>query len=120
VNWQLVEKTLNYVKNQLLDLAMPTERHIVIAKYNLEEVCKSSNPKMIDHVWDNRLVGNRHIVVDWELACLSWNEPMDYSGGKSNEQRQFAEKIRQEIVEHQMYYGWISKSKGLDFSPDKS
>ncbi len=79
---------------------MPTERHVVIAKFNLEEVCKSNNPKMIDQVWDNRFVGNRHIVVDWELFYLSWNKLMDYSGGKSNEQRQFAGKIRQEILEH--------------------
>lgn len=73
---------------------MPTERHIVIAKYNLEEVCKADNTKMIDRVWDNRFVGNRHIVVEWESACRSWNEPMDYSGGKNNEQKQFAEKIK--------------------------
>ncbi len=66
---------------------MPTERHVVIAKFNLEEVCKSNNPKMIDQVWDNRFVENRHIVVDWELSYLSWNKLMDYSGGKSNEQR---------------------------------
>jgi hypothetical protein len=49
---------------------------------------------MIDKVWDNRFVGNRHIVVNWEPSYHIWNEPMDYSGGKSNEQKQFAEKIR--------------------------
>jgi hypothetical protein len=49
---------------------------------------------MINQVWDNRFVGNRHIVVDWELSYLTWNEPMDYSGGKNNEQKQFSEKIR--------------------------
>jgi len=54
------------VKNQLLDLTLPTERHLIIANYNLEEVAKQKNKSMIDLVWDNRFGGNRHIVVDWE------------------------------------------------------
>ena len=49
---------------------------------------------MIDLVWDNRFGGNRHIVVDWEPAFHKWHEPMDYSGGKNNESKQFVEKIR--------------------------
>ena len=78
VNWSVIEKTIDYVRNQLYDLMMPSERHIVIAKYNLEEVSKMRNQKMIDLVWDNRFSGNRHIVVNWEPAFHKWYEPMDY------------------------------------------
>lgn len=63
---------------------------------------------MINHVWDNRFVGNRHVIVDWEAAIKNWNEPMDYSGGKNNEKKQFVEKIRSELLEHQMGYMWLS------------
>jgi len=35
------------MKNRLLELAMITERHIIISKYNLEEVVKQDKKKMI-------------------------------------------------------------------------
>jgi len=43
---------------------MPTERHIVISKYDLEEMCKQDTNKMVSRVWDNKFIGNRHVVIE--------------------------------------------------------
>lgn len=59
----MIERTLNYIRYRLIELMMPTERHIVISKYNLEEVSKNNTSRMVKYVWDNNFVGNRHVVI---------------------------------------------------------
>lgn len=49
---------------------MPTERHIVISKYNLEEVGKWDTKEMVKKVWDNKFIGNRHVVISSELSSV--------------------------------------------------
>lgn len=78
----------------------------MIEKYNLEDSTKSNPAKMINHVWDNRFGGNRHVVIEWESSLNFWNQPMDYLNSKSNDQKNFKERIKQEILEHQIAYGW--------------
>ncbi len=56
---------------------MPTERHIVVAKYNLEEVCKQDNKAMIKRVWDNKYIGNRHVVIEPVASNTVWDKPID-------------------------------------------
>jgi hypothetical protein len=76
---------------------MPTERHIIVSKYNLEELSKKDPAKMISHIWDSKFQGNRHVVVDKEMSSQKWDESLDLSQGKKDEQRQFADRIRSEL-----------------------
>lgn len=76
---------------------MPTERHIVMSKYNLDEFSKRDTKEMIKRVWDNKFIGNRHVVVDSEQSLAKWYKPIELSQGKGNEQRQFADRIRKEL-----------------------
>lgn len=64
-----MQRSLDYIKSRLLELCLPTERHIVMSKYDLEEVCKMNTQKMIKNVWDNKFIGNRHVVVTSELSA---------------------------------------------------
>lgn len=79
VNWSLVKRSLNYIRNRLLELIMPTERHIVVSKYNLEEISKQDSGAMIKRVWDNKFIGNRHVVIDSEQSSKTWDRPIDLS-----------------------------------------
>ena len=40
VNWTLIDRLIEYMKNRLYEIALPTDRHLVVAKYDLEEVSK--------------------------------------------------------------------------------
>lgn len=85
MNWVLVDRALNYIKNRLIELVMPTERHVVVSLYNLEEVCKQDTKAMIRRVWDNKFIGNRHVVIESEQSSKNWDKPIDLSQGKNNE-----------------------------------
>jgi len=42
VNWGLIDKLIEYIKNRLYEIALPTDRHLVVAKYDLEELAKKN------------------------------------------------------------------------------
>jgi hypothetical protein len=42
VNWSLIDKLIEYIKNRLYEIALPTDRHLVVAKYDLEELAKNN------------------------------------------------------------------------------
>ena len=73
------------MRNRILELYLPTERHIIIAKYNLEEMSKKDKSKMMNYVWENKFVGNRHVMIKYESSSEIWNKPIDLSSGKVNE-----------------------------------
>jgi hypothetical protein len=93
VDWHLIDKTINYMRNRIIELYLPTERHLVIEKFNLEEVCKKDKPKMIKKVWENKFIGNRHVMINFEPSLEIWNKPIDLNQGKPNERSQFILKI---------------------------
>jgi viroplasmin and RNaseH domain-containing protein len=96
VNWPLVKKVLGYIKSRLMDLYMVTERHIVCAKYNLEELAKKDTTTMLGKVWDNKFIGNRHVVVDYEQAWKAWDKPLELTQGKQSDLKHYKQKINQE------------------------
>jgi len=77
VNWRLVERAIDYVRDRIAELRMPTERHVVVSKYNLEEYSKRDPQRMVTRVWDNKFQGNRHVVVDSNSSHSSWLKPLD-------------------------------------------
>ena len=58
---------------------MPTERHIIMSYYNLDEVAKQDTRSMITKVWDNKFIGNRHVVIESEQSSKTWDKPIDLS-----------------------------------------
>ncbi len=76
---------MDYVKGRISELLLPTERHVVVGKYNLEEVSKQDPYSMVKHIWDNNYNGNRHVVMDFEKSLRTWDRPMDLYQGKPNE-----------------------------------
>lgn len=34
---------------------------------------------MIKRVWDNKFIGNRHVVIDSEQSTKTWDRPIDLS-----------------------------------------
>lgn len=74
MNWDLVEGAIDYVRGRLNELRMPTERHIVMANYNLDPCVLRQNPAdMTRHIWDNKLSGNRHVIIEEKAAYLEWD-----------------------------------------------
>lgn len=45
VNWGLIDRLIEYMKNRLYEIALPTDRHLVVAKYDLEEVSKKNSTR---------------------------------------------------------------------------
>jgi hypothetical protein len=86
------------VKGRLCELLLPTERHVVASKFGLEELSKQDPRQMVRHVWDNKYNGNRHVVIDCEPSFKTWYRPMDLGQGKTNEAKQFAAKVRAEML----------------------
>ena len=69
---------------------MCTERHIVCSKYNLDDSSKITWHGMLGKVWDNKFIGNRHVVVDHEIAVYAWNKPLEQQqGNRQSEIRHF-------------------------------
>ena len=73
LNWPLVDKVIDYVSGRLGDLLLPTERHVVVSKYDLEEWSKRSPERMVTRVWDNKFQGNRHVVLDADYSHETWD-----------------------------------------------
>lgn len=94
IDWGFVERAISYVKMRLLELYLPTERHVVCAKYNLDETAKLDKNKMVKYVWENKFIGNRHVVISSEASHKSWYKPIDLGSGKPNEKQSFAQKLR--------------------------
>lgn len=97
VDWTFVDRAINYIKVRLLELYLPTERHIVCAKYNLDEYAKADKNKMVVHVWENKFIGNRHVIISSEESKKSWHKPIDLGSGKQNEKQSFVQKLRSDL-----------------------
>lgn len=85
------------MKGRLCELLLPTERHVVVSKFGLEELSKQDPRQMVRHIWDNNYNGNRHVVIDCEPSLKTWHRPMDLGQGKPNEAKQYASKMRAEM-----------------------
>jgi hypothetical protein len=42
VNWTLIDRLVDYIKGRLEELILPTDRHLIVEKYDLEEVAKKN------------------------------------------------------------------------------
>jgi hypothetical protein len=52
INWKLIDKLVVYIQNRLTEMILPTDRHIVVEKYDLEEYAKKDRNKMKLKLWD--------------------------------------------------------------------
>ena len=56
IDWQQIDKVVQFIRDRLYEIVLPTERAVVVAKYDLEEVVRrvDKRKKMAKKLWDQK------------------------------------------------------------------
>jgi len=98
INWKLIDRVVEYTRDRLDEVALPIERHIQVAKYDLEEIVKRDRTSMVKRLWDQKFQGNRYVVLGQDESHKIWDKTIDLNQSKRDRKQEiehFKEQYRE-------------------------
>ena len=98
IDWDLIDRVVESIRDRLYEITLPTERPYIVAKYDLEEYVRKTDRRknMASRLWDQKFQGNRYVVLSQELSFKTIDKPIDLNQGrkeKTTERKDFKESL---------------------------